>query len=197
MDTRELRNKWGIWRSAPWWPAVLLVLVQTLNGMWYMPQLSFFPVYLQELGLPPAMIGGIVAGGQLAGMAVALLGGWVTGLLGSKWVLVVGLALSGLASLAFQVHAPWLVALLWFIGGAGLALITVGGASYLTRVGLRGNAGGPGRDLRAQPDGRRRDRHPHRRSDHRTPRFQRVWLDCDCAHRPRRAARHALHDLPG
>ena len=77
MDTGELRLKWGIWRSAPWWPAVLLVLVQTLNGMWYMPQLSFFPVYLQELGLPPATIGGVVAGAQLAGMAVALFGGWV------------------------------------------------------------------------------------------------------------------------
>jgi MFS family permease len=141
MDTGELRRKWGLWRSAPWWPAVLLVLVQTLNGMWYMPQLSFFPVYLQELGLPPAAIGGVVAGAQLAGMAVALLGGWVAGLLGSKWVLVCGLALSGVASLAFQVHTPWLVAALWFIGGAGLALITVGGASYLTRLSLRGTLG--------------------------------------------------------
>jgi MFS transporter, DHA1 family, multidrug resistance protein len=141
MDTGELRLKWVIWRSAAWWPAVLLILVQTLNGMWYMPQLSFFPVYLQELGLPPAAIGGMVAGGQLAGMAVALLGGWVTGLLGSKWVLVCGLALSAVASLAFQIHTLWLVAALWFIGGAGLALITVGGASYLTRVSLRGTLG--------------------------------------------------------
>ena len=141
MDTGELRLKWGLWRSAPWWPAVLLVLVQTLNGMWYMPQLSFFPVYLQELGLPPAAIGGVVAGAQLAGMAVALLGGWVAGMLGSKWVLVCGLALSGVASLAFQVRTPWLVAALWFIGGAGLALITVGGASYLTRLSLRGTLG--------------------------------------------------------
>ena len=33
------------------------------------------------------------------------------------------------------------MAALWFIGGAGLALITVGGASYLTRVGLRGTLG--------------------------------------------------------
>jgi MFS family permease len=74
-------------------------------------------------------------------MVVALLGGWVTGLLGSKWVLVCGLALSGLASLAFQVQAIWVVAMLWFIGGAGLALITVGGASYLTRVGMRSTLG--------------------------------------------------------
>ena len=196
MDTGELRRKWGVWRSAPWWPAVLLVLVQTLNGMWYMPQLSFFPVYLQELGLPPAAIGGVVAGAQLAGMAVALLGGWVTGLLGSKWVLVCGLALSGVASLAFQIHTPWIVAALWFIGGAGLALITVGGASYLTRRGPARDAGDACRDLRAQHNGGRRDRHTHRRDDHRAPRLQRVRLGIDCAHCNRGAARHALHDLP-
>ena len=142
MVTGELQRKWIIWRSAPWWPAILLVVVQTINGMWYMPQISFFPVYLHEqLGLPPAVIGGVVAGAQVSGMAMALLGGWVTGFLGSKWVLVCGLALSGLASLAFQIHTPWLVALLWFFGGAGLALITVGGASYLTRLSLRGALG--------------------------------------------------------
>jgi MFS family permease len=142
METGKLQSKWITWRSAPWWPAILLILVQTLNGMWYMPQLSFFPVYLQDqLGLSTAAIGGLVAGAQVAGMIVALLGGWVTGLLGSKWVLVCGLALSGVASFAFQIHAPWVVAALWFIGGAGLALITVGGASYLTRVGLRGTLG--------------------------------------------------------
>ena len=143
MNTGELRLKWGIRRSAPWWPAVLLVLVQTLNGMWYMPQLSFFPVYLQELGLPPAAIGGVVCRRRnRQAWRWPCLGGWVTGLLGSKWVLVCGLALSGVASLAFQVHTPWLVAALWFIGGAGVwALITVGGESYLTRVGLRGTLG--------------------------------------------------------
>lgn len=142
MVTGELQRKWILWRNAPWWPAILLVLVQTVNGMWYMPQISFFPVYLQDqLGLPPVVIGGVVAGAQVAGMAMALLGGWVTGLLGSKWVLVCGLALSGLGSLAFQIHAPWLVAVLWFVGGAGLALITVGGASYLTRLSLRGALG--------------------------------------------------------
>ena len=142
MVIGELQRKWIIWRGAPWWPAILLVLVQTVNGMWYMPQLSFFPVYLQEqLGLTPVVIGSVVAGAQVAGMVTALLGGWVTGMLGSKWVLVCGLALSGVGSLVFQIHVAWLVAMLWFIGGAGLALITVGGASYLTRLSLRGALG--------------------------------------------------------
>ena len=196
MDTGELRLKWGIWRSAPWWPAVLLVLVQTLNGMWYMPQLSFFPVYLQELGLPPAAIGGVVAGAQLAGMAVALLGGWVAGMLGSKWVLVCGLALSGVASLAFQIHMPWIVAALWFIGGAGLALITVGGASYLTRLSLRGTLGMLAAIYALEHYGGRRDRHPDCRGDHRAPRLQRIRLGHDCAHCNRGAACRVLHDLP-
>jgi MFS family permease len=98
MESGELQRKWIVWRSAPWWPAILLILVQTLNGIWFRPQLSFFPVYLQELGLSSAAIGGVVAGAQVAGMVVALLGGWVTGIFGSKWVLVCGLALSGLAA---------------------------------------------------------------------------------------------------
>jgi len=138
----ELWRTWRAWRGAAWWPAVLLVTVQTVNGMWYMPQLSFFPIYLQEqLGLTPAAIGGVVAGAQVTGMVAALLGGWITGLLGSKWALVVGLIFSGLGSLAFQAHAIWLVAALSFAGGVGLAWITVGGSSYLTRLSSRGALG--------------------------------------------------------
>src|SRR5512141_1976176 len=135
MVTDVFRSKWSAWRSAAWWPAALLVLVQTANGMWYMPQLSFFPIYLQEqLGLAPVAIAGVVAGAQVASMITAVLGGAVTGMLGSNWALVCGLALAGVGSLAFQAHGAWLVAALWFAGGVGLALITVGGASYLTRL---------------------------------------------------------------
>ena len=74
-------------------------------------------------------------------MVAAVLGGAITARLGSKWVLVVGLTLSGLSSLVFQ--AQWLlwIALLWMIGGAGSALVTVGGASYLTRLSVRGALG--------------------------------------------------------
>jgi DHA1 family inner membrane transport protein len=138
----EVRKRWGVWRSAAWWPAAVLVLVQTLNGVWYGPQVTFFPVYLQEqLGLAPAVIGALVSGALVAGMAVALFGGALTGMLGSKWVLVCGLAFSVVGALAFLVSAPGLVAVLWFASGAGLALITIGGASYLTRLSARGSLG--------------------------------------------------------
>jgi DHA1 family inner membrane transport protein len=142
MAVGGLRRKWTAWRGAALWPAVVLILVQTLNGIWYGPQVTFFPVYLQEqLGLGSAVIGVLVSGGLVAGMVVALFGGTLTGMLGSKWVLVCGLALSAVGALAFLVRVPGLVAALWFAGGAGLALITVGGASYLTRLSARASLG--------------------------------------------------------
>ncbi len=119
----------------PWWPMALLILVQLSSGLRDMPQGAFFLIYLQEqLELAPAAISGIVAGAQVVGMIVALLGGVVSDRLGSAGVLVLGLALSGLSSLAFQLHSAGLAAALWLAGGAGMALTTVGGASFLTRL---------------------------------------------------------------
>ncbi len=142
MAVSEWRRMWTQWRGAAWWPAIALIGVQTLNGVWYGPQVTFFPVYLQEqVGLTPDVISLVVSGALVAGMAAALFGGTLTGRLGSKWVLVGGLALSAVGALAFLLRAPWLVAALWFAGGAGLAFITVGGASYLTRLSARGSLG--------------------------------------------------------
>ncbi len=125
-----------------WWPAALLVAVQVANGIWYMPQLSFFPIYLQEdLGLSTVAISAIVSGALVSGMFAALLGGAVTGELSSKRTFVLGLLVSAVGVLAFLARIPWLVALLWFVGGAGLSLITVAGASYLTGLSARGALG--------------------------------------------------------
>lgn len=100
-----------------------------------MPQFAFFLIYLQEkIRLTPAIISNVVAGGQITGMVTALLSGTISARIGSKFVLVCGLALSGLSSLAFQLTSPSLVPILWFLSGAGTALVTVGGASYLTRI---------------------------------------------------------------
>jgi MFS family permease len=124
-----------------WLPAVLLILVQLAGGMRDLPQSSFFPIYLQErLSMAPAVISIVVVVGQIAGL-VALLGGSITARLGSKWVLVCGLLLSGLSSLAFQVPLPGVVPFVWVLSGAGTALTTVGGASYLTRIGGKGALG--------------------------------------------------------
>jgi MFS family permease len=138
----DLQRKWISLRATPWFPAVLLIVVQLTSGMRDSTQGPFFLIYLQEqLGLTAAAISGVVAGAQVAGMVAALLGGAIAARLGSKWVLACGLALAGLSSLVFQAHALWLAAALWWIGGAGMALATVGGASYLTRLSDRGALG--------------------------------------------------------
>ncbi len=129
-------------RGAAWLPAGTLILAQVGSGLRDLPQSAFFLIYLQEqLGLAAVTISSVVAGAQMAGMVTALLGGAITGKLGSKWTLATGLALSGLGSLALQASSLGMAAPLWFIGGAGLALTTVGGASYLTRIGGRGSLG--------------------------------------------------------
>lgn len=129
--------------APPWLPALLLILVQVLSGLRDIPQGTFFLIFLQErLGLAPLTISTIVAAAQVAGMLTALLGGGaLTARFGSKWVIACGLVLSALGSLAFQTTALGLLVPLWIAGGAGLALTTIGGASYLTRIGGRGALG--------------------------------------------------------
>ena len=124
------------------WPAAALILVQVANGAWYMPQLNFFPIYLQDqLGLGALAISAIVAGGLAGGMIFALAGGAVAAALTSKWTLVAGLAVAAVGTCAFLLRPPLVVAALWFFGGAGLALVTVGGGSYLTQLAGRGALG--------------------------------------------------------
>ena len=125
-----------------WLPAILLIFVQIMSGMRSLPQLAFFVIYLEEqIHLAPVTISSVVSGAQIAGMLTALLGGAITGRMGSKWVMIWGVVLSGIGSLAFQVTPLWGVTLLWFIGGAGLALVTVGSSSYLTHVSTPGVIG--------------------------------------------------------
>jgi MFS family permease len=142
VDSTSIPQEQNPSKSADWLPAVLLIFLQVATGIAVMPQLSFFLIYLQEqLLLAPATISYVVAGAQVAGMLTAVLGGAITARLGTKWVLVCGLALSTLASFAFQMQSFWVVTLLWFAGGAGMALSTVGGASYLTGISRRGSLG--------------------------------------------------------
>jgi len=139
---RELIQPRPQTRQANWQPALLLIFAQLAAGLRDMPQFAFFLIYLQEqLALAPVTISSVVAGAQVASMIAALGSGALTARLGSKWVLVGGLAFSGLSSLVFQLDTFWLVALLWLTGGAGAALVTVGSSSYLTRLSGQGTLG--------------------------------------------------------
>jgi len=129
-------------RAAVWLPVFSLLLIQMGSGLRDNPQFAFFLIYLQErFNLPPVTISSMVAGSQVAGMATALLGGAINARLGNKWVLVCGLALSGLSSLVFQTPALVVATILWILGGAGMALVTIGAASYLTQISARGAMG--------------------------------------------------------
>ncbi len=142
VPSNDPQPKRSQWRNAPWLPAGLLIFIQVMTGMRDQPQLAFFLIYLQEhLGLAPVTISSVVAGGQIAGLVTALLGGAIAARLGIKWVLVCGLAISALASVVFQVNPLWLVVLLWLIGGAGMAMVSIGGSSYLTQISERGALG--------------------------------------------------------
>jgi MFS transporter, DHA1 family, tetracycline resistance protein len=138
----NMSRRWaGLTRSA-WWGVAPLLGIQLLSGMWYLPQMSFFPIYLEErLGYASVTIAALVAASQVAGMVAGVAGGVLTDRLGSKWVLVLGLVCSGLASLVFHTRTPWLAAVLWTLGGLGLAFCTLGGSSYLTAVADRASLG--------------------------------------------------------
>jgi MFS family permease len=138
MASNELQRE----RSVLWLPAALLILVQVIVGVRDLPQMAFFVIYLNErLHLSTVTISGIAGAAQIVGMLTALAGGTIANRIGSKWMIACGLALSGLGSLAFQAASPVVAAGLWFISGAGMALTTVGSASYLTQISARGRLG--------------------------------------------------------
>jgi MFS family permease len=129
------KRRWvGLDREV-WLPVAPLLALQLLSGFWYLPQLSFFPIYLDErLGLLPVVIAVFVSAGQLAGMVSGLVGGVWSDLLGSKWVLVLGLICAAVSSLVFQTTLPAMIGLLWILSGFALGFHTLGGQSYVTRV---------------------------------------------------------------
>ncbi len=129
-------------KAALLWPALILIFIQVVSGFRDMPQSAFYGIFLQErFGAAPAAIGNAIAGAQLAGMAAALIASAFGKQLGSKWILVSGLVLLGVSSLAFHTEQPALAMGLWLASGAGGALLTVGGSSYLTQLSSRGSLG--------------------------------------------------------
>ncbi|MDY6875818.1 MAG: MFS transporter [Chloroflexota bacterium] len=118
------------------WPIALLLIVQLLSGVVISPQMSFFPIYVEEqLGYTTILVSTLVAIGQLLGMVAAVVGGTLCDALGRKWTLVLGLICLVFGNLLYLVHAPWLVVLLRAISGLGLGLHALGGQSYLVGVG--------------------------------------------------------------
>ena len=135
MIIDALQRRWAGLANASWWPVVPLFLIQLVSGMWLLPQMSFFPIYLEEqLKYAPVAIASLVAASQLAGMVAGLVGGALSDIIGSKSVLLLGMVGGALAALAFRTHLPAVVTILWMVGGMANAFHTLGGSSYLTRM---------------------------------------------------------------
>jgi MFS family permease len=125
-----------------WLAAGLLIGAQAAIGLRDMAQTSFFLIYLQEqLQFSPQTIANIVAGAQVVGMLVALLGGAITARIGSKWTLIAGMSVSMMASFVFQLTSLWPILLVWMIAGGCGSLMFVGSSSYLTKLRGQGSLG--------------------------------------------------------
>jgi MFS family permease len=128
---------------APRRPAVPLLLgVQLLTGIVLAPALTFFPVYLKEIGLSAVLISGIATVQRVMALGSALVGGRMVDTIGAKRTLVAGQVLYFATTLLFLAHRPWSIALVWAVYGIGMGPASLGSTSYLiekadrTRLGL-------------------------------------------------------------
>lgn len=112
-------------------PIVALLALQLLGGMMLSPHLTFFPIYIKELGYSAMLIANISAAKQVAGLIASLVGGTLSDALGRKRTLLLGNVGSLLSSFVFLIGSPTWIGLLWAIGGLGMGLHTLGGQSYL------------------------------------------------------------------
>jgi len=112
---------------------ILLLVVQLLGGIMLMPARNFISIYLNEvIEYPVRQVAQVMAWGQVVGMAASLVGGSLSDRWGHKWLLVLGVGGVAVSSLLYVFRAPWLVAVLWSLGSAGLGFSTLSSQGYLT-----------------------------------------------------------------
>jgi len=112
-------------------PIIALLALQLMGGMLLAPHLTFFPLYLKDLGHSAVIIANIIAAKQLAGLVASLIGGVLSDSLGRKRTLLLGNIGYLISSVVFLIASPGWIGLLWTLGGFGLGLHTLGGQSYL------------------------------------------------------------------
>jgi MFS family permease len=123
-------------------PAVPMLLgVQLLTGIVLAPALTFFPVYLRDLGLSAVLISGIATIQRVMALGSALAGGRMVDSIGAKRTLVAGQALYFAATLLFLARGPWPIALIWAVYGMGMGPVSLGSTSYLIEKADRARLG--------------------------------------------------------
>ncbi len=115
------------------WPLYGLLIVQLLTGITLMPTGNFFGIYLNEvIQYPVQQVALVIAWGQVVGMFASLVGGGLSDRWGHKRVWMLGVGAIAISSLVYVFRAPWIIIILWGLGGAGLGFSTLGSQSYLT-----------------------------------------------------------------
>ncbi|MFC1998004.1 MFS transporter, partial [Chloroflexota bacterium] len=115
------------------WPLYGLLTVQLLIGIMLMPANNFLSIYLNEvMGYPVSQVAQVIAWGQVVGMFASLVGGNMSDRWGHKKVLVLGVGGIALSNLLYVFRVPWLIAVFWGIGGAGLGFSTLSSQGFLT-----------------------------------------------------------------
>ena len=114
-------------------PLYGLLAVQLLTGIMLMPMSSFLGIFLNEaLAFPLARVAKVIALGQVVGMLASLVGGSLSDRWGKKSTLIVGIAAVSVCCTLYLFRLPWLVLVLWGLGGAGLGFSVLSSQGYLT-----------------------------------------------------------------
>jgi MFS family permease len=112
-------------------PITLLLGSQLLSCLVVAPAVTFFPVYLDDLGYSAVLIAGIVTLQRVMGLIASLAGGVLTDSIGAKRTLVLGQLCYFFGTLLFLARAPLWVSVIWAINGLGTGLHVLGGQTYL------------------------------------------------------------------
>jgi MFS family permease len=127
QSTTEPKTFWACLNR----PTLTLLALQLMSGMILGPHLTFFPVYLNDLGYSTLLIANLTAAKQVAGLVSSLIGGGLSDSIGRKRTLLLGNLGHMVASLAFLIISPGWIGVFWVVGGLGMGLHTLGAQSYL------------------------------------------------------------------
>ena len=112
-------------------PISLLLGAQLLSCLVVAPVLTFFPVYLVDLGYSAVLIAGIVTLQRTMGLIASLAGGVMNDSFGAKRTFVMGQLCYFVGTLLFLAKAPLWVSVIWAVNGLGTGLLVLGGQNYL------------------------------------------------------------------
>jgi MFS family permease len=112
-------------------PISFLLGAQFFSCLLVAPVVTFFPVYLDDLGYSAVLIAGIVTLQRVMGLAASLAGGAMSDSVGAKRTYVLGQLFYFAGTLLFLAKAPIWVSVIWAVNGLGTGLNVLGGQNYL------------------------------------------------------------------